>query len=60
MAHDILVGSSIVKMVESVLEEADSREPLARGQGLWLSMELPLIVLGPCVGFPLHRGKDED
>ena len=34
-------------------------DPLARGEGPELSMELPDWELGPCVGF-LARGSNED
>jgi hypothetical protein len=37
---------------------AGSGEPLARGEGPWLSMET--VMLDPHVGFPLHRGTNED
>jgi hypothetical protein len=53
-------GSSIVKKAGSILEEARSGAPLARGEGPQLSMELLNRVLGPHVGFPLHMGTNED
>ena len=34
-------------------------DPLARGEGSRLSMELPDLELGPCEGF-LARGSNED
>jgi hypothetical protein len=49
-----------LKTVGSIREEAESNVPLARGEGLWLSTELLDCVLGPCMGFPLHRGTNED
>jgi hypothetical protein len=35
--------------------ESRSRAPLVRGEGMWLSMDLLNHVLGPRMGFPLHR-----
>jgi hypothetical protein len=55
-----LARSSIVKTVGSFREEAGSEPPLTRGEGPWLSTELPGTVLGPRVGFPLPRGINED
>ena len=41
------------------LAERHVRDPLARGEGPRLSMELPDRQVGPCVGF-LVRGSNED
>jgi len=41
------------------LVERHTRDPLARGEGPGLSMELPDRVVGPCKGF-LARGSNED
>jgi hypothetical protein len=49
-AHDVSARSSIVKMAESVREEARSGAPLAHGEALWLSTEL--LVRG---AWPLKR-----
>jgi hypothetical protein len=59
-AHCISVGSLIVKTTKGVREEAGSGAPLACGEGSRLSTELPVPVIGPRVGFPLHRGTNED
>jgi hypothetical protein len=56
--HDVSVGSSIVETVGSV--RAESGAPLARGEGLWLSTELLDRGAWPRVGYPLHRGTNED
>jgi hypothetical protein len=47
-------------MAGSIQEEAGSKAPLVCGEGLRLSTELPIPVLGPLVGFPLRRGTNED
>ena len=55
-------GSLIVKTAESIRERLVGRnvgDPLARGEGPMLSMELPDWVLGPCEGF-LAMGSNED
>jgi hypothetical protein len=52
-AHDVSAGSSIVKTVGSVREEAESRPPLARGEGPRLSMELLI-----CGAWPLRISRD--
>ena len=52
----------IVKTVGSIRERLAGRyvgDPLARGEGLRLSMELPDQELGLCEGF-LARGFNED
>jgi hypothetical protein len=46
-----------VKTTRSIREEARNGVPLARGEGLQLSMELLDRVLGPRVGFPLGKGE---
>ena len=54
MARDVLAGSLIVKIEGSIQERLAERhvgDPLARGEGLRLSMELPDRELGPCEGF---------
>jgi hypothetical protein len=48
-----------VKTMRSVREEARCEAPLAHGEGLRLSTELPDYVLGPRVGFILRRGTNE-
>ena len=56
-ACDILAGSLVVKMAGSIRERLAGRhvrDPLARGEGPRLSMELPDRELGPYEG--LQRG----
>jgi hypothetical protein len=59
-ARNVSTESSIVKTAESVREKGESGAPLARGEGSRLSTELLDRVLGPRLGFPLHRGSNED
>ena len=61
-ARDISAGSLIVKTAGSIWERLAGRhveDPLARGEGPRLSMELPNWELGPLEGF-LARGSNED
>ena len=61
-ARGVLAGSLIVKTAGSIRERLAGRhvgDPLARGEGPRLSMELPDRELGPCEGF-LARGSNED
>ena len=61
-ACGILAGSLIVKTAESIRERLAGRhvrDPLARGEGMRLSTELPDQELSPCEGF-LARGSNED
>ena len=61
-ARGVLAGSLIAKMAGSIRERLAGRhvkDPLARGEGLRLSTELPNQELGPCEGF-LMRGSNED
>ena len=46
-------------MIRERLAERHTGDPLARGEGQGLSMELPNQELGPCKGF-LMRGSNED
>ena len=60
-ARDISAGSLIVKTAGSIWERLAGRhveDPLARGEGLRLSMELPHQELGPSKGF-LVRGSNK-
>ena len=60
-AHDTLARSLIVKTAESIQERLARRhvgDPLARGEDLRLSTELPDRKLGPYEGF-LARGSTE-
>ena len=61
-ARGVLVGSLIVKTAGSIRERLAGRhvvDPLARGEGLRLSMGLPNWKLGPCEEF-LVRGSNKD
>lgn len=61
-ARGISAESLIVKTAGSIRERLAGRhigDPLARGEGPRLSMELPDRELGPCEGF-LVRGSNED
>ena len=61
-ARGVLAGSLIVKKAGSIQEWIARRhvgDPLGRGEGPGLFMELPDWELGPCEGF-LARGSDED
>jgi hypothetical protein len=59
-ARSVLAGSSIVETARSVREELKAEHHLhvekAR-DSLWSYL---IEVLGPRVGFPLHRGTNED
>ena len=57
-----MAESLIVKTAGSIRERLAGRhvrDPLARGEGLRLSIELPDQELGSCEGF-LTRGSNED
>ena len=61
-ARGVSAGSLIVKTTGSIQERLAGRhvrDPLARGEGLRLSTELPDWELSPCEGF-LARGSNED
>ena len=61
-ARGVSAESLIVKTEGSIRErlaERHIRDPLVRGEGPRLSMELPDRELGPCEGF-LARGSYED
>ena len=61
-ARDVLARSLIVNTAGSIRERLAGRyvgDPLARGEGPWLSTELLDQELGPCEGF-LARGSNED
>jgi hypothetical protein len=59
-ARYVSAGSSIVETVGSVREEPEAEHHLhvekARGS-LWSYLT---EVLGPCMGYPLHKGTNED
>jgi hypothetical protein len=56
----VSAGNLIVKTMWSVREEAKTGAPLACGEGIWLSTELPIPVLGPLMGFHLCWDTNED
>jgi hypothetical protein len=61
-AHSVLARSLIVKMAGSIWERLTGRhigDPLARGEGLRLSTELPNLELVPCEIF-LARASNKD
>ena len=61
-ARGVSAESLIVKTAGTIRERLAGRhvgDPLARGEGPRLSMELPDWELGPCEGF-LARGSNED
>ena len=61
-ARGVSARSLIVKTAGSIWERLVGRhvgDPLARGEGLGLSTELPDRELGPCEGF-LARVSNED
>jgi hypothetical protein len=59
-ACDVSARSLIVKTMGSIREETRSGAPLTCGKGPRLCTKLPVLVLGPRVGFPLRRGTNED
>lgn len=59
-AHDVSAGSSIVETAGSVREEPEAEHHLhveKAHDSLW---SYSTEVLGPRIGFPLHRGTNED
>ena len=61
-ARGVSAESLIVKTAGSIWErlvERHTRDPLACGEGMGLSTELPDQKLGPCEGF-LARGSNEN
>jgi hypothetical protein len=58
-AHNDSAESSIVKTAGSVQEDTGSGAPLAHGEGLQLSTELAVPVLGPHIDIPLRRGNED-
>ena len=61
-ARGVSAGSLIVKTVGSIRERLAGRhvkDPLVRGEGPRLSIELPNLELGHCKGF-LARGSNKD
>ena len=61
-ARGVSAESLIVKTMGSIWERLAKRhigDPLACGEGLGLSTELPDQELGPCEGF-VARGSNED
>jgi hypothetical protein len=58
--HSILAGSSLVEMAGSVREEPEVEHHLRVEKAHDSLRSYSTEVLGPRVGFPLHRGTNED
>jgi hypothetical protein len=54
------VGSSVVEMAGSVLEEPEAEHHLRVEKARLSLWSYSIKVLGPCDGFPLRRGTNED
>jgi hypothetical protein len=59
-AHDILAGSSIVETAGSIREEPEAKHHLRVEKARGSLRSYLTKVLGPCVGYPLRRGTNED
>jgi hypothetical protein len=59
-AHDILVGSSIVKTTGSVREEPEAEHHLRVEKAHGSLRSYSSVVFGPRVGYPLCRGTNKD
>jgi hypothetical protein len=59
-AHGVLIGSSIVEMAESVREEPEAEHHLCMEKVSGSLRSYSTEVLGPRVGYPLHKGVNED
>jgi hypothetical protein len=55
-----LIGSSIVEMAESVREEPEAEHHLCMEKVSGSLRSYSTEVLGPRVGYPLHKGVNED
>jgi hypothetical protein len=54
------VGSSIVETVGSIREEPEAKHHLRVQKAHDSLRSYSTVVLGPRVGFPLHRGTNDD
>jgi hypothetical protein len=59
-AHGVSAESSIVETAGSVREEPEAEHHLRVEKARGSLRSYLTEVLGPCVGFPLHRGTNED
>jgi hypothetical protein len=59
-ARNVLVGSSIVEMAGSVREDPEAEHHLRVEKARDSLWSYSTVVLGPHVGYPLHRGNNED
>jgi hypothetical protein len=59
-AHDVSAGSSIVETVGSIREEQEAEHHLCMEKARGSLRSYSTVALGPCVGFPLRRGTNED
>jgi hypothetical protein len=56
----VLAGSSIVETAESVQEEPEAEHHLRVEKARSSLRSYSTVMLGPCVGYPLCRGTNED
>jgi hypothetical protein len=59
-ARDVSAGSSIVETAGSVREEPEAKHHLCMEKARGSLRSYSTEVLGPRVGFPLHRGTNKD
>jgi hypothetical protein len=59
-AHGVSVGSSIVETARSIREEPKAEHHLRVDKAHDSLWSYSIKVLGPCVGYPLRRGSNED
>jgi hypothetical protein len=59
-ARGVSTGSSIVETAGSVREEPEVEHHLRKEKARSSLRSYSTEVLGPCVGFPLRRGTNED
>jgi hypothetical protein len=59
-AHDVSSRSSIVETARSVQEEPKAEHHLLMEKACGSLQSYSTEVLGPSVGYPLHRGTNED
>jgi hypothetical protein len=59
-ARGVLAGSSIVETMGSVREEPEAEHHLRVEKARVSLWSYSTVVLGPRVGFPLHKGTNED
>jgi hypothetical protein len=59
-ARGVSVGKSVVETTESVREEPEAEQHLRVEKARDSLWSYSTVVLGPRVGYPLHRGTNED